>query len=696
MKTDVGPRPGPGTEGPGAGPNSPAVSWVVELGRHAPAFVIVVVGLVLSLQDGGYASTDWYPAALFALALACVSLLAGLRTAVVPRGSYGVAVWALGAFTVWNYVSIVWAAVPSDAWDGANRSLLYWLAFAIVGLRAWSVEAITAMLVLLTAGVTAIAGSAVLSAVLGELSPTLFVGGRLSDPTGYANATAALFLIALWPALHLATSPRLAWPIRSVAAGAAALLLQTAVLTQSRGAAIALVVAAIAFVVVTPRRWSSLLALAGVIGATSVGWDALTAIRLSEDQASLAVNARTAGIQILLHSAAVMLGSAIVIGASRLLWRGRGASRGVTHLGNAVLLVIALAGGVSATTMLAANGDWLGDRWDDFKQAGYDQVESDETRFGGSLGSGRYDFYRVSLQEFRDRPLLGIGSENFAVPYLQERRTLEAPMHPHSLALRIPAQLGLPGVLLFVVFLAALGWSCASARRGLTRDGRAAQAAAFTGGFLWLVHAQGDWLWAMPSVTILGVALFSLAARPARETGVRGSEENLLIGSATSTLAWRIVVVCVLLAGVAALGLPWLAARYDAAGRQALGTNPDVAFSNLGRAARLNPLTADPHVVRGLIASRLGERAIARRELRAALSREPENWFAHLELGLLQAAAGDRSAAGVHLAAAQRLNPRQPAIRRVRRRVEAGRSIDVAGLEQELFDQIEVKVAPTG
>ena len=35
------------------------------------------------------------------------------------------------AYTALSFLSILWAAVPGDAWEGANRTLLYLLVFAL-------------------------------------------------------------------------------------------------------------------------------------------------------------------------------------------------------------------------------------------------------------------------------------------------------------------------------------------------------------------------------------------------------------------------------------------------------------------------------------------------------------------------------------------------------------------------------------
>ena len=66
-----------------------------------------------------------------------------------------------------------------------------------------------------------------------------FNGNRLAAPTGYENASAALFLMAFWPAVALAARPEVHWAARSLLLAAGALLLQLALLAQSRGSLVA-------------------------------------------------------------------------------------------------------------------------------------------------------------------------------------------------------------------------------------------------------------------------------------------------------------------------------------------------------------------------------------------------------------------------------------------------------------------------
>ena len=53
-----------------------------------------------------------------------------LRLAEIPA-PVRVAVLCLAAYTALSFLSILWAGVPGDAWEGANRTLLYLLVFAL-------------------------------------------------------------------------------------------------------------------------------------------------------------------------------------------------------------------------------------------------------------------------------------------------------------------------------------------------------------------------------------------------------------------------------------------------------------------------------------------------------------------------------------------------------------------------------------
>ena len=103
--------------------------------REAPATVPALGALALMVvwasDQAGYPLTHWAPGGLIVLALLAVALLAvHLRWAEIPL-AVRIALGCLAAYTALSFLSILWAGVPGDAWEGANRTLLYLLVFAL-------------------------------------------------------------------------------------------------------------------------------------------------------------------------------------------------------------------------------------------------------------------------------------------------------------------------------------------------------------------------------------------------------------------------------------------------------------------------------------------------------------------------------------------------------------------------------------
>ncbi|HUR84043.1 MAG TPA: O-antigen ligase family protein [Solirubrobacteraceae bacterium] len=639
----------------------------------APGLAVFAAVPVLGAVGGGFATATWCLAAICGLALLVVAVAvappaAGSRT-------WHVALAAYGLFCAWSFLSILWADVPGDAWDGANRTLLYGLALVLVGLRPWPRGAALLALCVVAFGTGAVALGVLVVSAGGDVG-ALFVDGRLSAPTGYANATACLWLIAFWPALQLAagTGRTLGWPLRALALATAALLLETALLSQSRGAAGGFAVAAVVYLWLAPARLRAGLGLGVVLVLAAASWSALSGIReaASTDAVAAALGpARGAiALSMLLAFAA---GAAGVWLEGRLRTSGRRLPRAAAPAAVAALLAgIALLGQPLA---------WTAERWQDFKTSGYATVEQGGTRFTGSLGSNRYDFYRVGLEQFRAHPVLGIGADNFAVPYLAARRSPEAPRYPHSLALRVLAQLGVPGTLAFLAFVSCM-LLCARRRAPACAGTVAAAVAGFV---MWFAHGMVDWLWEFPALSIAAIGLLALASR----TG----EDEAATGRAPGRVRAGALAAAALLAGIS-FALPGAAARSVAAARDASALSPALGIADLRRAAALNPLSARPLVAQSILARQAGRLEQARAALRDAVHREPRNWFAHLELALLDAQQGRTPAALRGLRTATALNPRQPVLGEVRELLRRGRPVAAADVEARLAHQLASKLRP--
>src|SRR5207244_13121523 len=96
----------------------------------------LVIFAVWSGNDGGYGELLWYPAAVLLLVLAVVLAWAAPGRSLDRVSATAVA--ALGGFTVWRFLSLLWADDRGIALTGANRALLYLLVFSVVIGRRWT------------------------------------------------------------------------------------------------------------------------------------------------------------------------------------------------------------------------------------------------------------------------------------------------------------------------------------------------------------------------------------------------------------------------------------------------------------------------------------------------------------------------------------------------------------------------------
>ena len=205
---------------------------------------------------------DWYPAAVFVILLLTVVVAgSGRALALLPR-SARIAIALFGAFVVWSLLSIAWADDRGVAWDAADMTLLYFATFTLFAVWPWSPRA--AMIVLGAFGVTLAAiGWIEISHAAGAFDPTAYlIKQRFSEPVGYPNGNAALFLGAAFPIVLLAARRETPWAARGLLLGSAGVLVDVALLSQSRGSLLAGTILVAVCVAVAPGRVRVLVALA--------------------------------------------------------------------------------------------------------------------------------------------------------------------------------------------------------------------------------------------------------------------------------------------------------------------------------------------------------------------------------------------------------------------------------------------------
>jgi hypothetical protein len=279
-------------------------------------------------------------------------------------------------------------------------------------------------------------------------------------------------------------------------------------------------------------------------------------------------------------------------------------------------------------------------RWQSFKHLPTHDTASSHL---ASLGSNRYDYYRVAIDDFLSHPLAGLGGHGWPASYLQDRRSSEVPERAHSVELDALSETGIVGFLL-LVGAAALG--LVSAYR---RGGTGLLPAALVGAGAYLaIHSSIDWVWSIPPIGMFGLVLVGIGA--SRDTRRRLEGRPMVAVGAAAVL-------------VAVLGFvpPWLSSALT---RSAYGKTPTDRTTTLHLAGDLDPLSVDPL----LVEARLTPSPENITPLQQAVVKQPQNSEVHYLLGVAYLRAGEKAAARHQLAAALELSPHDPAIRRAYRR----------------------------
>ncbi len=686
--------------------------------REAPATVpalgAIVLFIIWATDQAGYPVTHWGPGGLILLSLLIVTVLVlGVHHSEVPT-PVRVSIGAFAGYTALSYASILWAADEGVAWEGANRTLLYLLVFALFA--GWRRRGTSAVL-LLCVWTLALAGLALFVVVHldGASAATLvrlLPEGRLTYPAGYANANAAEWLMAFWPALLLARSRQLAWWLRGLFAGAAVLLAEIALLSQSRGSLYATpVMLILVFALLPGRRRTFALLVPVAAGIAAAAHAVLNVGNHLSDGRVVSATLHTALEATVV--AALIVGIVVAAGAraeDRLELsadvRAR-IGRAVTATAIAALIAL-VAGGLIASGNPVTR---VRHAWDTFtSERGY-AANGTGSRLTSGLGSSRYDFYRVALDEFRSHPLGGIGADNFSQAYLAHSRGSETPHYPHSVELRTLTETGLLGVLLAITGLGAALLMCARAIRAAPdgdRDplGRAVAAAALAGFGYWVVHGSVDWFWEFaglgaPAFALLGLSC-SLAPTPgpaaaeasgAGEGGQPVRRRRRRRRRRRQKMAQRagfgVAAGLLTLAAGVSLALPWFSQLEIESAAKIWTTTPAEAYSRLNDAASLDPLSDEADLVSGTIALRYEDLTRAEHEFTLALARDPNDVYATLVEGVIASSAGNRGRAFDLFVRALQLDPHEQIAHEALAVVREGRRISIRAFNRAILARAE-------
>jgi hypothetical protein len=607
--------------------------------------ILSMISLSLAFRSGAYGLADWLPHMIGVAALAVVVSLGG--PAVFSDRLQKIILALFAAQAVWTAASILWATSAGNAWEEINRTLFYAVTIALVfaAVRWAGSKALTALATLITVSIGIVALVIALSLWTSDNPVSYFEAGRLNYPVTYFNGLAALLMLGFWLALGMATGARGRWTRRGntgePADGAerrlgalprwaqplllalAVILAELALLPQSRGALWTLLMVVPFFVILSNNRFRALIDLAIVGLPVVLFWNTFNGpyAAISDNTPlgpALSSVLRAIGYSVLI----VVVAWAVTWLAEREMGplpRRVTVWTGVTLI---ILVFAGMAGGlIYADQQTGGLGEYLGERWGEFsgEGMGVEDAASTGSRLTAVGLNGRVSQWRVAALAFADNPLLGIGAQNYEVYYYQHRTTLLEVRQPHSQPVQLLAELGLPGVCLWLLFVVLTLVRAVTLRfRSSNWAEQATMAAIITAAISWFIHSSADWLWQLAAVSLPAAMLFGgmIGAGPPQDrrapvlfsglagaSGPRGRRAKARNGEGTPRRRARIaprvsralMILLGLLVGASAM-FPYLSLTYSdlAAGSGDLMT----MTAESKTAATLDPTSIMPYSVR--------------------------------------------------------------------------------------------------
>jgi tetratricopeptide (TPR) repeat protein len=300
--------------------------------------------------------------------------------------------------------------------------------------------------------------------------------------------------------------------------------------------------------------------------------------------------------------------------------------------------------------------------WDQFNSPDLQPQNSSWEHFTQLSGSGRTEFWRVAVDAFDEKPLLGHGAGTYRFSWHLLRHEPVADLEAHSLYLQAFAELGLVGGLLVLAMVGFLLWTGIAAWRGAEGRQRDLFAALLGSCLAFAICSAIDWFW---QIAVLGGVFFLasgvlVAGRCAQVARERASGNG---HKAPRGFGFAVAGLAVAWIGMVALVGPLLVDReIDASNAAVVDGNLPSAVSHAETARKVEPWATTPLKQLALLAEREGNYAAATDRLDQAIEREEDNWLLYYLRARVEHEAGDLPAALKDLEEALRLNPEEKCV----------------------------------
>ncbi len=619
---------------------------LIGLMAVAPASIIY-----LSFSQGGFFPDSTGLAAIaFSVALVLRTTLAEHPFAGFSR-ALGVLLLALALFAVLQLASAAWSHDTARALDEYDRTLLYLMAFALFGSFPRTSARLRWLIRSLTAGMTAVCVAGLMSRVLPHLwpSPTSFWANRLDYPLTYWNSEGLLAAVATILLIHVASSEDEHPIARVLAAIFVPATATTILLTFSRGALAVAILGVVAYLVIgRPHAWLG--AAVALIPTSAVALHAAYAAELLASDHPTSPAAVAQGRHVALIVGLCMLAAGCL--RAVMLLPDRRVARALEDRGRPLLRgrTVAIVAGLSAAVLLLGLGlsGFIGREYDQFAHGRGAHPGLTRNRLTNASGEGRLQLWRIGLQAFRARPLLGYGAGTYELYYAQHRSTSRTDTDAHELYVQALAELGIVGFIPLATVIVGILVLLARRIRG---PDRTAYAALFLIALAWAISAAFDWHWEMPAVTLW---LFIIAGAGLSGEIGSGPNQSPPRNRAALAVGWLVLAVAPLLIGVSYL-------RVRASGEALAAGNCVKARQSAFSSISLLSVRPEAYEIIGFCDLQIGFPVEGLAAAQKAESYEADNWNYSYGLAIARAENGldPRPAA----ARALRLNPLQPIVK---------------------------------
>ncbi len=624
-----------------------------ELGPAIAATALpFVLVLYLAIEGGGYDAVIRSEVGIAVWWIVLLGVLVGLMPVTRVSRAGWMSLALLAVFGGWSALALIWTESSEKTLVEVARIGAYLGVFALA-LSVIGPRSVRHALNGLAAGIALVGLLALLSRIhpswfpADQTAETLdYARARLNYPVNYWNGLAILIALGVPVLLAIATAAKRTLT-QCLATAALPAMALTVFFTLSRGGAIELLIALIAFVALYPRRLELLPTLTLAVAGSAILIVAATQRDDLTDGLSSAA-ALNQGDEMLAIVLIVCTGVGLLRAAAALAVRhGIGPKVPSPGRPTAIRLSLIVAGVSVAAAIAAGLPSELSESWAEFKRPIGPSDTSE--RFVSPSGNGRYQYWTAALNAGEAEPLTGVGPGAFELDWAREGSDAGFVRDAHSLYLETLGETGLVGFALVAAFV--FGVLAVGIKRTLAApcDDRRWMAAATAGSVGFAVAAGIDWAW---ELAVIPVAFFCLAAAILnyRESAVHAAgrpiHSRLLLGVSA--------LVATVLIGVPLAGTILVRGSEDDAAAGEL----DRALERARSAQEVQPWAASAPLQEAFVLELQGEYAAAAKAATAATRDEPTNWRPWMVLSRVEAYNGNTGAALEAYREAKSLNPR--------------------------------------